>query len=178
MRLFKVPVYIAEVYWSLTFSHSVFSQLAQARSSAPFVVTACRTAGVVFVSLLWSERWFYLLDVDMKGSCRVNEAPNSCLLRPCMALTGGCQDELLRCVLGFEYCVRCDYNGCFEGCVPGIAGDQWAMPRLVPTWLSVLQRTVVFAVADVELLALGAKVDSVAIALQRGRRTAAAAVGT
>ena len=31
-----------------------------------------------------------------------------------------------------------------------------------------------FAVADVDLLALGAKVDSVTIAVQRGRRTAAA----
>ena len=56
-------------------------------------------------------------------------------------------------------------------------GDQWALPRLVPTWLSALQQAVVFAVADVDLLALGAKVDSVAIAMQRGRRTASA-VGT
>lgn len=47
-------------------------------------------------------------------------------------------------------------------------GDQWALTRLVSRWTAVLQRTVLFAVADVDLLALGANVSSVAIAVQRG----------
>ena len=46
-------------------------------------------------------------------------------------------------------------------------GDQWALPRLVPQWTAQLQRAVLFAVADVDLLALGARVGSLAIAMRR-----------
>ena len=35
------------------------------------------------------------------------------------------------------------------------ACDQWAAPRLVPAWRSALERVVQFAVADIDLLALG-----------------------
>ena len=48
-------------------------------------------------------------------------------------------------------------------------GDLWALPRLVPRWVALLQRAVIFAVADIALLALGANVSSVAIAAQRRR---------
>ena len=34
--------------------------------------------------------------------------------------------------------------------------DRWAAPRLVPLWRATLQRAVVYATADVDLLALGA----------------------
>ncbi len=46
-------------------------------------------------------------------------------------------------------------------------GDQWALLRLVPQWTAQLQRAVLFAVADVDLLALGARVGSIAIAMRR-----------
>ena len=38
------------------------------------------------------------------------------------------------------------------------ARDQWAVPRLVPAWRSALERVVLFAVADIDLLALGRNV--------------------
>lgn len=46
-------------------------------------------------------------------------------------------------------------------------GDHWALPRLVPRWIARLQRAVIFAVADVDLLALGANVSTLSIAVQR-----------
>jgi len=123
-RLWREIVMV--VYWNWTSSRFVFSQFAQARSSAPSVVMACRTAGSKFVWLLGSVwltfgGWMDLLDVDKKGFRRVDEAPNSCPRRPCSTLTGGCQHELLGCVLGSAYCVRCDHNGWIEGLAPGIA---------------------------------------------------------
>ena len=51
-------------------------------------------------------------------------------------------------------------------------GDQWALPRLMPQWVAQLQRTVLFAVADVDLLALGARVGSTAIAARWGQARA------
>ena len=46
-------------------------------------------------------------------------------------------------------------------------GDQWALPCLVPQWVAQLQRAMLFAVADADLLALGAGVGSFAIAGHR-----------
>ena len=48
------------------------------------------------------------------------------------------------------------------------AGDAYALPNLVPRWIAELQRSVIFAIADLDLLALGAFVDSAVAAVQRG----------
>ena len=39
--------------------------------------------------------------------------------------------------------------------------DQWAVQRLVPRWHAALERAVTFATAEIALLALGARVQSI-----------------
>ena len=47
--------------------------------------------------------------------------------------------------------------------------DRWAAPRLIPTWRATLERIVQFAVADIDLLALGYAVSSTESRIAWGR---------
>ena len=56
--------------------------------------------------------------------------------------------------------------------------DAWAAPRLLPTWRAALERVVQFAVADIDLLALGSSAPAaVHTAVPTSQRLASGASG-
>ena len=47
--------------------------------------------------------------------------------------------------------------------------DQWAAPRLVPRWRAALERTVVFAAADIDLISFGSAPTATQTRVMYGR---------